>query len=108
METWHKIERWGSEHPVLLGLGIFIVGALLLWMFLPAGKQQEAAAPDSGAYLSSLQADAARAGNTLAAYQAAAKADMYKADQELAGTQATITGYVDIAKLQTTADVDIS
>lgn len=46
-----KALAWGREHPIWLGVGVFVVGIALLWLFGFFGRKQQAAAPNNaGAY----------------------------------------------------------
>lgn len=104
-ERWHQIEHWGSQHPVLLGLGIFIVGAIVLFIFLPRKP-----APESGAILAQpqgpsdayygYQASLAEQGNRLAIATLETQAASDIAGKELTGLQTKIAGDVTIAGMQ--------
>ena len=65
---WEKIEAWGKAHPVGLGILVFVVGALVLYMLWPSSAAQPAAAGPSDAYYNAV-ASMAASGNQLATAQ---------------------------------------
>lgn len=113
-EGWHKLEHWGSQHPVLLGLGIFIVGAIILWMLIPSrspaaqgGTTIAQPMGPSDAYYQ-YQASLAASGNALqiATLETQAASDI--AGKQLVAKQTEVAGNISIADLLAQRDVSVT
>lgn len=100
MEWWHKVERWGSEHPVMLGIGIFVIGAVLLYLFVGGSKAAPAPVQQdlTGSYLTA-QAQATQAGNNNAAAQAYLQAQTTVSKDQLTASQGHDAAQVTVADL---------
>lgn len=89
---FHKVEGWGKAHPVALGLGVFVLGLLVLWLLWPSSPAPVAqqSGPSDAYYAAAAQA--AQSGNALQAANLQAQAEAGKTAAELQaalGQQAT-------------------
>lgn len=104
MAVWHRIEAWGAEHPVMLGAGIFIIGAIVLWAFLPG-----AAPPQQQAMMPAGPSDAAIAsGNALQAAQVQAQSQADMASKALEAAKTRVAGDISIADMETQTAIAVA
>ena len=85
---WEKLESWGKQHPVALGLTVFGIGLLLLWWLGYFSSSSSSTSSNSGIAAYYAAETAAAAANSQAA--------QVGAQQEVADTQTA-------AALQSTA-----
>jgi len=97
-ETWHRIEDWGKAHPVALGALIFVIGALLLYMFWPSSSAQPAQAGPSDAYYNAVAA-MAQSGNQLQIAQLGAQVQSNQIQADLSAANTATAGQVSIATI---------
>jgi len=105
--TWERIEEWGQEHPVALGVGVFVVGAIILYALWPSSAAQPAAAAGpSDAYYNAIAA-MAQSGNSLQAAQLQAQQAAGATQAQLTAVQTQVAGQTAVATInaQTTQAV---
>lgn len=95
-ETWHRIEHWGEEHPVALGVGIFVVGAIIIYALIP--RSSGTASGPSDAYYNAV-ASMAASGNQLQAAQLSYQAQSAQLQDQLTAQQNQIAGQVQLATI---------
>jgi hypothetical protein len=105
--AWHRIEAWGKAHPVMLGVLVFVIGAIILWLLIPRSGGAAAQAGPSDAYYNA-QAAMAASGNQLAAAQLAAQAHANDTQAQLTATQTQVAGAATIAGIQAQQATDIA
>jgi hypothetical protein len=102
--NWHSIEEWGAKHPVALGIGVFVIGAIVIYLIFPKSTPAPANTGPSDAYYQA-QAAAITSGNQLSEAQLSAQQHANDTAAALAATQTQIAGNVSIASIQAaTAD----
>jgi hypothetical protein len=101
--TWHELEVWGEAHPVALGIGIFAVGAVIVYFMFSGGSSSGSTSSVSGqpsdAYYNA-QAAIAASGNQLAAAQLGAQAQSNQLQASLTAQNQDIAGQVQLATIQ--------
>jgi len=95
---WHQIERWGSDHPVLLGGAIFIIGAILIYLMTRGSSKAPQEGQDLSGYYTA-QAQATQAGNAFQAQQVAAQAAIAQAQLGLQAVHERVAGDIEIGKI---------
>lgn len=83
MGGFHKIAEWGRAHPAALGIGIFVLGLIVLWILWPSKPAPAAQQSDPLAGYYAAAGQAAASGNALQAANIAAQADSNKVAAEL-------------------------
>jgi hypothetical protein len=98
--VWPKIETWAKQHPMALGVIIFVVGAISIYFFLrpSSSATTSGAAGPSDAYYQA-QAAIAASGNQLQAAQLAAQAQGNQTSAQLQAVQDSIGGQVALAQI---------
>jgi hypothetical protein len=105
---WHKIEAWAREHPAMLGIGIFIVGAIIVYLF---ARGSSAPAPQQGQDLSAYygaQAAAAQAGNAFQSQQVAAQAAVSQAQLALQAVHERVAGDIALGTIDSQTQLGVA
>jgi hypothetical protein len=90
---WHRIEEWGSEHPVMLGGAIFVIGAIIVYLMTrgPSAAPQQGQGQDLSGYYTA-QAQATQAGNAYQSQQVQAQAAIAQAQLGLQAVHERVAG----------------
>jgi hypothetical protein len=97
---WSKIEAWAKAHPMALGITIFVVGAILIYLFTRGSSAPATTGTGrpSDAYYQA-QAAIAASGNQLQAAQLASQAQSNYVGAQLQAAQDQIGGQVALAQI---------
>lgn len=98
---WGELESWGKAHPLALGLTIFAIGAVLIWLFSrgsSATNTSTSPTQPSDAYYQA-QAAVAASGNQLQAAQLSAQSQANTVNAAVTANANQIAGQVALANI---------
>lgn len=103
-----KFVAWAREHPIWLGVGVFVVGIALLWLFGFFSRKQTAAAPNNAASYYAAETAANQAAAVQEAARQAAMVQIGGIDAQKDTAIATVNAAADVANTKSANDLTAS